>query len=57
MNGHTLIQALIAALVICVFAYIADFFLAKGGVGFPRQLIWLIALVVWLVYVFGGFSL
>lgn len=54
--GGILITALIAALVVAVIAYIADFFLAKSGMGFPRQIIWLIALVVWVVWVFGGGS-
>ena len=46
-------NAIITALIVAIVAYIADFFAAKAGLGFPRQIIWLIALVVWLLLVFG----
>jgi hypothetical protein len=47
-------NALITALIVAIIAYIADFFALKAGLGFPRQIIWMIALVVWLLLVFGG---
>jgi len=52
-----LINALISALVIAVLAYIADFFLAKSGLEFPRNLIWIVAFVVWLLVVMGRINI
>lgn len=54
MLPNILLTAIIAGLVVAIIAYIVDFFLGKSGVSFPRQLIWLVALVVWLLWVFGG---
>lgn len=45
--------AVIAALVVAIIAYIADWFLQKAGVDFPRQMVWLLAFVVWILWVFG----
>jgi hypothetical protein len=54
MTLSFLMNALVAALVVGILAYIADFFLGKSGLGFPRQFVWLIALVVWVLVVFEG---
>lgn len=49
-----LMTAIFAALVVAVIAWIADYFVTNAGLGFPKQIIWLIALVVWLYWVFAG---
>lgn len=49
-----LLHALITALIIAIIAYIADFFAAKAGMGLPRQIIWMIAFVIWLIVIFGN---
>lgn len=49
-----IITAVVAALIIAIIAYIADWFLAKAGLGFPRQILWLIAFLVWILWVFGS---
>lgn len=54
MFPHILWTAIWAGLVVAVIAYIADYFLSQSGLGFPRQMLWLIALLVWLALVFGG---
>jgi hypothetical protein len=49
--------AIIAGVVIAIIAYIADWFAGKASLGFPRQMIWLIAFAIWLLVVFFGGSL
>lgn len=52
-----LLHAVVAAIAIAILAYIADFFLAKSGLGFPRNLVWLLAFLVWILVVFYGRSM
>ncbi len=54
MIPNILVTAIIAGIVVAVIAYIADMFAARAGLGFPRQFIWLIAFVIWLLWVFNG---
>lgn len=46
--------AIIAALVVGIIAAIADWFVKKMALGIPNWIVWAIAFVVWLMWVFGG---
>lgn len=54
---NMLVNALISALVIFVIAYIADFFASKTSIGFPKNIIWIVAFIVWILVVLGRISL
>lgn len=48
--------AVISGLVLAVIAWIATWFNAKSETGFPNKFIWLIAFVIWILWVFFGGS-
>lgn len=54
MIPDIILRAVIAGIVVAIVAYIAEWFAAKAGLGFPRTIIWLVAFLVWVLWVFGG---
>lgn len=47
--------AIVAGIVVAIIALIADFFVKKTG-KIPSYIVWLIALAVWVLWVFFGGS-